>query len=1023
MAVSSRRVFWLASVWFFLSGATGLAYEVIWFRRLAHVWGSSSAAVATVVASFLAGLGIGAWWFGVRADYWRRPLKIYGRCELAIGGLALVLPWALSLVSLLWGWAVWFFPAWGPLEFVLRFVATLLVLLPPCVLMGGTLPLLVRQFTADEGSLADATGWWYAVNTLGAACGCYWVGFHLLPAWGLLWTNNAAAMVNLLIGGAALWVVRAYPEATARKVAQEAGPRSSRYKALATAEGSETVRSFRSPVYAAAGAAGAAALVLQVTWNRLMATTVGGSTYAFTATLFVVLVGIGGGSFLYHTVLWKWGTRTYVAAVVIVITMLGVVVGEALVPWLCELTGQARERRASAWYNALWCVFTAGAMAGVPSLGAGVLFPLLVQATREGGVSAGRVVGSVYAWNTAGALLGAVLTAPVLFVWLGTSGALAVAMGLYTGALLALVPWETRRARTAAGTYAVLGGMLAFFVSRPEDPRDTQMGQYLHGYLPREARMSLETAYFAEGATSSVLVTKTRQGRSLRVNGKSDASTGLDMATQLGLAYFPRVFKPDARRVVVIGFGSGATAGASLLFPGTRVTCCEIEPAVYGAADEFVEVNHAPHKAQNFEIVFADGRGYLQGTDEGFDLVISEPSNPWLAGVSNLYTRQFFRVARGRLKEDGVLAQWVQTYAFSLEDFLLVVRTLKSEFPHVALVSLGEGADTILLASARPLALTADKVRYFQSLVDGSPAITADLERYFGGSDVARWLLKYYALDEQALTALVGREAKGGLHTDYNLRLEFEAPRSLFREASETKNEVAAKIAEATTANWLRRLAAEMGLPLDSPSFQFAQGLLDRRQGRLNQAVESLVQVTLLEPRMSEGYLQLAQAQEGLHQTRDAIDAYEQFLRLKPEDAGVHGQVGTLLAGEGRLAEATVHFREALRLNPDLISIKNNLAWLLATAPDAVLRNGPEAVKLADEACRATGYQQMDLLDTLAAAYAEVGNFEGAIRVVKLMLSRLSREAAERGALEERLALYEGKRPFREVPRRKEAGR
>src|SRR5262249_48765664 len=156
----------------------------------------------------------------------------------------------------------------------------------------------------------------------------------------------------------------------------------------------------------------------------------------------------------------------------------------------------------------------------------------------------------------------------------------------------------------------------------------------------------------------------------LRINGKVDASTSHDMETQLGLAYFPRCFAPRAREVLVIGFGSGTTCGASLLFPGTRVTCCEIEPGVFEAAAAFGAVNHRPERQSGFSMRFVDGRTAIQGSDRTYDLIISEPSNPWLAGVSNLFTQEFFRTARQHLNPGGVLAQWVQTYNFTLGDYL-----------------------------------------------------------------------------------------------------------------------------------------------------------------------------------------------------------------------------------------------------------------------------------------------------------------------------------------------------------------
>ncbi len=189
-------IFWLASLLFFVSGGTGLAYQVVWFKRFSHVWGSSSLAFASVGGSFLFGLGLGAYLIGRRADRLLQPLRWYGICELAIGLLALIIPYEIAAlldasVSLYNS-----IPEEPLVRFLVQFGITLLVIGPPCVLMGGTLPLLIRQLTARDGSLDQATAWLYAINTFGAAAGCYLTGFHLLPAFQLLWTNNLAAGIT-----------------------------------------------------------------------------------------------------------------------------------------------------------------------------------------------------------------------------------------------------------------------------------------------------------------------------------------------------------------------------------------------------------------------------------------------------------------------------------------------------------------------------------------------------------------------------------------------------------------------------------------------------------------------------------------------------------------------------------------------------------------------------------------------------------------------------------------------------------
>ncbi len=668
----ATRIFWLASLLFFVSGGTGLAYQVIWFKRFSHVWGSSSLAFAAVGGSFLFGLGLGAWLIGHFADRVAFPLRWYGRCELLIGALALVIPLEITaLVDASAGLYV-AIPEQPLLRYAVQFCITLMVIGPPCALMGGTLPLLVRQLTSRNGSLDQATGWLYGMNSFGAALGCYLTGFHLLAWFGLLWTNSLAASVNLAIGLVAILV--------SRTADHRAPGRAPSAPATAAPIWSWTV----SRLYVAAALSGSSALALEMIWTRQLALVLGGSTYAYTATLFVVLLGIASGSLLFHF-LRRMASSPLLCIAVIGLLVVSTMAGRLALPWLSLAVAPADVRmlRAGQLGNAAVCVAASSVLEFLPALAMGVLFPLLVHLTHASAARVGATVGNIYAWNTLGSIAGASLTAVLVFPRIGTAGATALTLGLYVVALLLIMPWRGARQLSLAGAVAVVGAGIVAIVARPIDPRLTNMGFYLYGTgvttrvgtkpgLTWES--TIEPLYFREGASSNVLVTREGAGElSLRVNGKVDASNVTDMVTQLGLAYFPRIFKHDARDVLVIGFGSGCTSGRSLLFPGTRVTCCEIEPAVYAASETFASVNGRPQEmsrswleARNavlppserlapeeidakarFVMIFGDGRTAIQGSPQKYDLIISEPSNPWLAGVSNLFTKEFFHAASG----------------------------------------------------------------------------------------------------------------------------------------------------------------------------------------------------------------------------------------------------------------------------------------------------------------------------------------------------------------------------------------
>ncbi len=546
----STRIFWLASLLFFISGGTGLAYQVVWFKRFSHVWGSSSLAFAAVGGSFLFGLGLGAYLLGRLADRAPAPLRWYGFCELAIGLLALVIPFEIAgLVDASVGLysVIPEAPLW---RFLIQFCITLVVIGPPCMLMGGTLPLLIRQLTSREGSLDQATGWLYAINTFGAALGCYLTGFHLLPSFGLLTTNNMAATINIAIGAISLFVARGLQTRAPSRKGPAAAP------AVPTVPGGRTGMAL-ARLYLATALTGCAALVLEMTWTRQLALILGGSTYAFTATLFVVLVGIALGSLIYHWRLRSAEPAWRVTAVIIGVLAVTTLAGKLMLPWLSMQVApeSVREWRGGQLGNGLICVGISAALELLPAIAMGLLFPLFVRMTRAGADHVGAAVGNIYAWNTLGSIAGASLTALLLFPNIGTAGAVALAVALYVVALLAVIPWQRKSDFAWGGAAAAIGAAIVVLLAQPTDPRLTNMGLYIYG----DARMkqagpdwmsSFKPVYFREGASSNVLVNTESSGvLSLRVNGKVDASNGSDMTTQLGLAYFPRLFKPDAKEV------------------------------------------------------------------------------------------------------------------------------------------------------------------------------------------------------------------------------------------------------------------------------------------------------------------------------------------------------------------------------------------------------------------------------------------------------------------------------------------
>lgn len=810
--------FWPVSILFFLSGFAGLGYQIIWFKRFSHVWGNSTLAMAAVVASFLGGLGLGAYLLGRLADRVDAPLVWYAILEAGVGILALLLPLEIGVLTPLYEHLYPYLKGQGLILSAVKLALTFLLLGPPCVLMGGTLPLMLRYFTSPGVALKEFSGWLYGFNTLGAAAGCYLTGFHLLPALGLYGLNHLLVVLNLAIAAGAVALVMR-PSAPGSR-----NPRSARQPAV------EPSRHQMTSLYLVTALTGCAALVLEVVWTRQLALILGGSVYAFTAMLFCVLVGIGLGSLIFHWALTSIRRLERIVPLVILGLVFSVGLGKWMIPAVTVAVGQLQPWRASQAYNGLICIGVSGLLEFLPAVGMGILFPLFVHLTRRRARDAGRAVGAIYGLNVAGSVVGSAAASLLLIPRLGLSLSVVVALLLYAAALVLLFPpgrgW---RGSLALGACCLLVFSACLFCAVEADPRVTNIGMYLYGYYSEQERAGIEILHFREGAAANVLVTRRPEALSLRINGKVDASNTWDMTTQLAMAYIPLMLRPEAEDVLIIGLGSGTTPGAALEFPTTRVTCSEIEPAMLAASTFFAEVNHEPHLNPRFSFVADDGRSFLQGTSETFDLILSEPSNPWLAGISSLFTREFYRLAREKLNPDGILAQWIQAYAFSPDDYGLIVRTVLSVFPDARLVRVTD-RDTILLAYSSRQDRTVRNPGQVQALVDSLPAVKSDLETYFASSDVRSVLQSMILLDAAGLKRLSAGGARTDVNTDINLKLEFKAPLSLFNPDS-SGSTVHEEILSAVEFRWLEKLSRELGLEArHAEVFHQLAGLLEKEE-------------------------------------------------------------------------------------------------------------------------------------------------------------------------------------------------
>jgi spermidine synthase len=838
-------LFPIIAVLFFVSGATALVYEVVWLRSLLLVFGSTTFAASTVLTSFMAGLAAGSWGIGRWIDGRGRPLLVYGALEIGIGLYALASPYLLRAVEPLYR-AIWVGVDLPPLLFALaRFALCFLVLFLPTALMGGTLPALSRYAAELPRGMVGRVGRLYGVNTLGAFLGTLLAGFLLLPVFGLKATLGLTAAINLVVGLLALGLA-----AAAARAEERSAPEVGRAVPAASLRGSGRRRA----VVVGFALTGCAALVLEVAWTRVLTLIIGPSVYAFSLMLAIFLAGLGLGAVIVSWAIdrfgWK-GSEPFVAlsmsaGLFAFVTLLAFARLPLLYAWLFQR------------WNALadpGALFSIGALlAGVVMLPAtlamGGLFPAALEAFGVARDSAGRDVGSLYAANSGGAIAGAFAGGFLFIPALGLQGTVVAAAWLYllvAGGLALTMP-EVPRAKWLAPAMLVLGPLL--FAAAPAWDRALMSSGVYHHLVGDDGTVSIEefersletydVLFYEDGLISTILVAREigvhgRLGESERVpsiflvtGGKVDASSLHDMPTQILSAHIPLLLHPAPKRAVVIGLASGTTAGSALRHDLISLDVVEIEPAVVTASHEFDFVNGRPLEDPRTRLTVADGRTFLLLEDRRFDVIISEPSNPWMSGVSNLFTREYFQLARQRLAAGGIFAQWVQMYGMSPQNLRVLLRTFHSVFPQVYVFNTIPHTDLVLIGSADRLAIDRQAL---EGRI-GIPGVRADLLRV-GISDAAD-LLAHGRMGPAELARLTG--GAGPLNTDDNAFIEFRAPLDLYRStraANERQLEsVAAGLARYLTAgdlsarsDFLRRLALEYrerGFPAEADSTERA---------------------------------------------------------------------------------------------------------------------------------------------------------------------------------------------------------
>ncbi|MEK6283174.1 MAG: fused MFS/spermidine synthase [Acidobacteriota bacterium] len=795
----------LVAACFILSGATGLIYEVLWARMLGLVFGATTLAISTVLAAFMGGLALGSALAGRLAFRIKRPIRAYGLLEIGIALYALAVPFLFYVVDDLYAVLWQHFHLSFFVFSLLRFLLSALMLLIPTTLMGATLPLLTSALLRSSDATSTSITRLYTRNLVGAICGCVAAGFFLLPAFGVRATIYTASLINIFIGIAAILADRG-PSEDSVAVREQKRERVEERPA-------DAVQTLAQPAgtkfwLLAAFVSGFVTISTQVAWARMLSMIIGSSTYAFSITVALFLVGLSAGAFFIARRKVSGKLRKTVMTVEL-LTAVSLVFSLFIVNRIPGgLVATGLSLNISSWGGLLSLqILSVALLILLPALLMGMVMPLvLVWAGASSGASSVQLVGRSYAVNTIGAIVGAFSAGFLLIPKTSTRFTILFAAALCVMvAGLAYQPEGELRERNRKLAFHVVTTLALLIMIFTFAPRlhlaNLSVGAYdsLVRTIARTRGSVAESAsersgpgehsllMYEEGPTSTVSVRKDWDVISLAINGRINASDREDMPTQVMVGQLPVLIAPNLRNGLVVGFASGVSVGSILQSPIQSLECVELEPATVNGSRFFEHVNNRPLNDPRMRLIIDDARTYLRVTPTRYDMIVSEPSHPWVPGVANLFTKEFFTLGRDRLSEDGVFVQWVQIYQLSTDSLRSVLATFHDVFPYVQVFRVEgatKGKDLILIGSRTPLTL--DRVNERTR----DPRVATELARVNmkTEADVRAW----YVCDQSQLSPAV---AGAVINTDDNMHVETTVPREAFRPLMQSN------------AAWIERLA------------------------------------------------------------------------------------------------------------------------------------------------------------------------------------------------------------------------
>jgi spermidine synthase len=978
---------------YFVSGACSLIDEVVWVRLLKLTFGNTVYATSIVVSIFMAGLALGALIMGRYCDQLTKHLRLYALLEMLITISALSLPWALKIADAVY---VWLYRTYHPAQaqlLIVQVIMSALILLIPTVMMGSTLPLLGRFVTALEREAGHLVGKLYALNTLGAAAGCFLAGFFLIRAFGIMGTLYIAAGLNLLVafGG---WFLSRFSGATIKQQDKQAAIVSTE-----VVEGKKVDGRFYLLIIAFF-ASGLISIGYELLWMRSIVHLLGGFTYVFSAVLTIYLlgnvIGAGIGS--------KLAKRLKVPAAGFAITLsllglCGIFYLQLLIFWTSKVLPSVN-RAAEAinrWFpvspyminplmQSLFLFMT-------PAIIMGIGFPIALQAWANHLHKVGRSTGLAYGANTIGAVTGGVVTGFVLIPLLGVQLSISI-LGL-TGVWIAGIIWLLFIGHWRDGRqWALLSAAVVLTIFMAKTPLglfNTVVGT--SPLVPPDCKLVL----VEEGLTTTVSLHRDSSSGALHMYSSGQSIAGdsyIERGDQKMLGHLGVLLNSQAQKVLSVGFGSGETTSCLAQHNLQSIDCVEIAPEVVDIALNFFRhINLGDNLDSKVNMIFMDAKNFIHLTENRYDVIINDSIHPRdFAENASLYTKEYFQSARERLNKNGVIISWLPTYGMSTSVFNSIIGTLMDVFPHVTVwYPTPHPAPLVLIAGSEQQQYFSpqyiEKELLNNTIRDGLSKLNIQnnmdvLSCYIGDeTDLRRTIASFsinsdyfpfveFATDiklpkEQILNKFVLSIRNNSIYNHINWtgfnKNDKEAWLADYQRLHDACGYILQSEGAADLLDKLKYILTGLSILPDKPAFLAAKksveeelssaGLKMILSDKADQALALSDRILKIHSQSAIAWMLRSVAMQHKGQTQQALSAAQQAVALDPDNPNVHFSLGVIWSRAGQFEKAITEFNEALLLTTEEPSSLNK-AKILNALTSAYAADGrlPEAIESAEKA-------------------------------------------------------------------------